>query len=186
MRKDGTQFWANVVITALLDATGKHIGFAKVTRDLTDRGYRAFVEATHAIVWTTDASGAPNADSPSWRAFTGQTEERVARPRGWDPVHPDDVGALRIAWPAAKAAEATVRGGVPAAPPRRRVRVDGVPRDSAARRPDGEVREWFGVTFDISARKHAELERERAIELVAHDAAQHRRRRDRDRRPTAA
>ena len=37
MRKDGTRFWANVVITALLDPAGKLIGFAKVTRDLTER-----------------------------------------------------------------------------------------------------------------------------------------------------
>lgn len=37
VRKDGTQFWANVVITPLRDAAGKHIGFAKVTRDLTER-----------------------------------------------------------------------------------------------------------------------------------------------------
>lgn len=37
VRKDGTKFWANVVITTLYDADGKHIGFAKVTRDLTER-----------------------------------------------------------------------------------------------------------------------------------------------------
>lgn len=37
IRKDGSRFWANVVITALRDPTGKLIGFAKVTRDLTDR-----------------------------------------------------------------------------------------------------------------------------------------------------
>ena len=37
IRKDGTRFWANVVITALRDETGKLIGFAKVTRDLTER-----------------------------------------------------------------------------------------------------------------------------------------------------
>jgi PAS domain S-box-containing protein len=37
VRKDGTLFWANVVITALRDADGKHLGFAKVTRDLTPR-----------------------------------------------------------------------------------------------------------------------------------------------------
>jgi PAS domain S-box-containing protein len=37
IRKDGSQFWANVVITALRDATGQTIGFAKVTRDLTER-----------------------------------------------------------------------------------------------------------------------------------------------------
>lgn len=40
VRKDGTQFWANVVITAIVDAEGKHRGFTKVTRDLTERRAR--------------------------------------------------------------------------------------------------------------------------------------------------
>jgi PAS domain S-box-containing protein len=37
VRKDGTRFWANVVITALRDPDGRLRGFAKVTRDLTER-----------------------------------------------------------------------------------------------------------------------------------------------------
>jgi PAS domain S-box-containing protein len=37
LRKDGTRFWANVVITALHDRTGQLRGFAKVTRDMTER-----------------------------------------------------------------------------------------------------------------------------------------------------
>jgi len=37
VRKDGSTFWANVVITALKDDTGKLVGFGKVTRDVTDR-----------------------------------------------------------------------------------------------------------------------------------------------------
>ncbi len=37
VRKDGSLFWANVVITALRDEEGVLRGFAKVTRDLTDR-----------------------------------------------------------------------------------------------------------------------------------------------------
>jgi PAS domain S-box-containing protein len=37
VRKDGSRFWANVVITALFDKDGVHRGFAKVTRDLTER-----------------------------------------------------------------------------------------------------------------------------------------------------
>lgn len=36
IRKDGTRFWANVTITALRDDAGKLIGFAKLTRDLTE------------------------------------------------------------------------------------------------------------------------------------------------------
>lgn len=37
VRKDGTRFWADVVITALRNEAGTLIGFAKVTRDLTQR-----------------------------------------------------------------------------------------------------------------------------------------------------
>ena len=37
VRKDGTQLWANVVITALRDEEGTLVGYAKVTRDLTER-----------------------------------------------------------------------------------------------------------------------------------------------------
>jgi PAS domain S-box-containing protein len=37
IRKDGTTFWANVVLTPIRDADGRHVGFAKVTRDLTTR-----------------------------------------------------------------------------------------------------------------------------------------------------
>ena len=37
IRKDGSRFWANVVITAIFDENRKHIGFGKVTRDLTER-----------------------------------------------------------------------------------------------------------------------------------------------------
>jgi PAS domain S-box-containing protein len=36
VRKDGTTFWANVIITAVRDAEGALRGFAKVTRDLTE------------------------------------------------------------------------------------------------------------------------------------------------------
>ncbi|MBE7367725.1 PAS domain-containing hybrid sensor histidine kinase/response regulator [Ramlibacter pallidus] len=37
VRKDGTRFWANVVITALYGPMGELTGFAKITRDLTER-----------------------------------------------------------------------------------------------------------------------------------------------------
>jgi len=37
VRKDGTRFWANVVITALRDPKGHLLGFGKVTRDMTEQ-----------------------------------------------------------------------------------------------------------------------------------------------------
>ena len=40
VRKDGSLFWANVVITAVRNAEGELVGFAKVTRDLTQRRHQ--------------------------------------------------------------------------------------------------------------------------------------------------
>ena len=37
LRKDGSRFWANVIITAVRDESGKLLGFGKVTRDFTER-----------------------------------------------------------------------------------------------------------------------------------------------------
>jgi PAS domain S-box-containing protein len=37
VRKDGSRFWANIVITAIRDSSGEVTGFAKVTRDMTNR-----------------------------------------------------------------------------------------------------------------------------------------------------
>jgi PAS domain S-box-containing protein len=37
VRQDGRRFWANIVMTAVYSSTGEHVGYAKVTRDLTER-----------------------------------------------------------------------------------------------------------------------------------------------------
>jgi PAS domain S-box-containing protein len=41
VRKDGSRFWANVVVTALRDSNGNLLGFAKLTRDTTESRERA-------------------------------------------------------------------------------------------------------------------------------------------------
>jgi PAS domain S-box-containing protein len=50
VRKDGTQFWANVVIDPIRDDGGAIIGFAKITRDITERR-----EAQKALEQTREA-----------------------------------------------------------------------------------------------------------------------------------
>ena len=49
VRKDGTRFWASVVLTAIRNSAGEVIGYAKVTRDFTDR-MKAQEELRHANV----------------------------------------------------------------------------------------------------------------------------------------
>jgi PAS domain S-box-containing protein len=46
LRKDGTTFWANVTITALRDDAGKLLGYAKITRDLTEAKRVEAMEST--------------------------------------------------------------------------------------------------------------------------------------------
>jgi PAS domain S-box-containing protein len=63
LRKDGTRFWANVIITAIRDEHGTLLGFGKITRDLTERiaaeqRYRMLVEGvTDYSIFSLDATG---------------------------------------------------------------------------------------------------------------------------------
>jgi PAS domain S-box-containing protein len=51
IRKDGSSFWAHVILDRILDDEGKHIGFAKITRDITDKrnADQALAEAREAL-----------------------------------------------------------------------------------------------------------------------------------------
>lgn len=62
-RKDGTRFWANVVITALRDARGELVGFAKVTRDVTTqrRASQDLADVAHELADANTELSAANA-----------------------------------------------------------------------------------------------------------------------------
>jgi PAS domain S-box-containing protein len=51
LRKDGSRFWANVIITAIKDGSGTLLGFSKVTRDITERmlAQRALQDSQHKL-----------------------------------------------------------------------------------------------------------------------------------------
>jgi len=62
LRKDGSQFWASVSLTALRNAAGKLVGFGKVTRDLTERvrtneQFRLAIEASTTGMMMIDQKG---------------------------------------------------------------------------------------------------------------------------------
>jgi PAS domain S-box-containing protein len=59
VRKDGTRFWADVIITALKDESGRTYAYAKVTRDLTER--RAAEERERRLLAEQEARAAAEA-----------------------------------------------------------------------------------------------------------------------------
>src|SRR5262249_23217243 len=73
LRKDGSRFWANVVITALRDPGGELVGFAKVTRDLTERK-QADEERGRLLALERDARTAAEATLDQLRTIQSVTE----------------------------------------------------------------------------------------------------------------
>ncbi len=70
LRKDGTRFWANVLITAVFNQDGEHIGFTKVTRDTSARR-RLEQEREQAV----EALAEANAELESLNATLHQVAE---------------------------------------------------------------------------------------------------------------
>jgi PAS domain S-box-containing protein len=119
--------------------------------------FRSLITATAQAVWVTRPDGTITEDSPSWRAFTGQSLEEWAG-EGWlQAIHPEDREEVKRAW-----VEAVQSGHVYEVEYRLR-RPDGsysitLARGVPVRNADGSVREWVGVNIDVTAQRKAEAE----------------------------
>jgi PAS domain S-box-containing protein len=92
VRKDGTRFWANIVITPVHDETGDLIGFGKVSRDLTVR--RRHEEAMRA---RTEALEAANEELAEFRRLVSSVRDYaifMLDPRGC--IRTWNVGARQL------------------------------------------------------------------------------------------
>ena len=178
----GRARWVTARAHAIKDHAGNILEVMLMHEDITERveseaalrireeRFRSLVMATSQIVWTNTADGRVEEDSPSWRAFTGQTYDEW-KEFGWlDAVHPDDREKTRTLWAACVAArslfetEYRVRrpdGGY------RWMAVKGVPILDAG----GAIREWIGANTDIHDKVMAQAEVVDRLEREKRNAA---------------
>ncbi|HEX4924897.1 MAG TPA: PAS domain S-box protein [Bdellovibrionales bacterium] len=167
VRKDGSRFWANVVITCITDAHGQIIGYAKVTRDLTDRmrseqakierarqaaqleQVESLADSISHIVWVAGPDNAIEFYNQRWYDYTGLTIEQSRDMKVWrEVIHPDDYPRIRESWYAT-----TDNKSVYETQWRMR-RKDGTYRWHLVRtvpsvNSEGKVTSWFGTSTDI-------------------------------------
>ena len=175
VRKDGTLFWANVVITALRDEEGRLIGFGKVSRDLTDRrraeqALRESEERFRLIIDSTMDYGMfmlnPDGVIASWnngaQRIKGYTAEEAIG-RHFSIFYTEEAKARK--WPEHELKEAARTGRFE--DEGWRLRKDGSRFwanvvITALKGPDGELRGFSKVTRDVSERK-TQMERIEAL-----------------------
>jgi PAS domain S-box-containing protein len=185
VRKDGSLFWANVVITALRDESGKLLGFGKVSRDLSERRraeqtlrdseerFRLIVESTiDYAIFMLD----PQGHVASWNAgaerIKGYRADEIIG-KHFSTFYPEDVA--RSGWPEEELRRATAMGRFE--DEGWRIRKDGTRFwanviITALRGPDGTLRGFAKVTRDVSQRKLNEQHIEQLTRELEHRVAE--------------
>ncbi len=153
--------WINARVLSKIDTQRQQ---AEVQRQDEAR-FRSLTTATSQIVWTTSADGRALDDSPSWRAYTGQTFAEYQE-WGWlNAVHPDDQEKSAQQWTQSVETKSLyeVEYRLQSAEGHYRYYwVRGVPvLDS-----DGRIREWIGTCTDIHDRKETEASLQEKTNLL--------------------
>jgi PAS domain S-box-containing protein len=166
--RDGTRLAVSLTVSPIWDPSGHVVGVSSIQRDITDRQratdelsrreqrYRALVQATTSIVWTTDPDGNFVEPQPGWEQYTGQLWEQH-RGLGWiGALHPDDRERITEGWLSARrrASVYQVHGRLWHQGDQRYRRY--VSRAVPVRGPDGAVREWIGTLTDVEEQQAAE------------------------------
>jgi PAS domain S-box-containing protein len=181
VRKDGSRFWANVVITALRGPTGNLVGFAKVTRDLSERRraeeelreseerFRLLVQGVRDYaIFMLDPTGHISTWNAGAKRIKGYTITEIIGKHFSIFYPPED---LESGKPARELEIATKTGVYEEEG--WRVRKDGTRFwanvvITALRKPDGSLAGFAKVTRDLTERRAAQ---ERAIEAARKAAA---------------
>jgi two-component system, cell cycle sensor histidine kinase and response regulator CckA len=140
VRKDGSRFWASVVITALRNSSGELTGFAKVTRDLTERRARMEEALADARRVATETSGRVSAEARASELATlnealqdqaTQLEEQAVQLEEQATELEEQTATLQDQAEELEKANHTLRG-----------LIDGSPLAIAAVDPGGKVLSW--------------------------------------------
>lgn len=117
---------------------------------------RRLVDGMTQANWETDAAGMIVTDSPSWRAYTGQSLDQWLG-EGWlDAIHPDDKAYAERQWHEAVAKPRQVDAEFRLRDAQGNWRWTNV-RAVPLLDEQGAVIKWVGMNIDITARKDAEL-----------------------------
>ena len=181
IRKDGSRFWANVVISALRDESGNLRGFAKVSRDDTARKdaedalsaseerLRLTIEAAEMGTWFWDIQTDEVSCSEKFRALCGLTSnDKLDYQACVAMAHPDDKERIH------QAVKETLELGVPFRVEYRVIWPDSsvhwlTGKGRAHHNSDGVAVHMQGIVVDITARKQAQeaLKDQEALERRA-------------------
>jgi PAS domain S-box-containing protein len=180
VRKDGTRFWVNVVIDPIIDANGDLVGFAKVTRDLTERksaedtlrkSEEQFRLLIHSVTDYAIYMLSPEGIITNWNAgaerIKGYTPQEIIGQHFSKFYSPEDAaaGLPQMGLQTARQVGRFEKEGW-------RYRKDGskfwasVVID-AIRAPTGELIGYAKITRDMTERKQAQEQLERAREAMA-------------------
>ena len=107
VRKDGTRFYANVVLTAMRNAAGKLVGFVKITRDITEREEaerrtRGQLEHMRLLDHITCAVGERQDLNSIFQVVLGSLENSLQIPFGCMCLYDPTANALRVSCVGAK------------------------------------------------------------------------------------
>ena len=180
VRKDGSRFWALVVVDAIRDEQGQVIGFAKVTRDITERQqahnelleserrYRRLIEAVvDYAIFQLDPSGNVTTWNPGAQRIKGYDPDEIIGRHFSQFYTPEDI---QIGVPKLALAEAAKQGRFEAEGWRMRkdgsrfwasVVIDRITDEA------GELVGFAKVTRDVTERKQAQDELQRVQQQLA-------------------
>jgi PAS domain S-box-containing protein len=168
VRKDGSQFWANVVITAARNSSGVLVGFSEISRDISERKkaeeaqrgseerLRMAVEAGEMGTWFWNIQRDEITWSAKFRTLLGLTSDaKLTYQEILGVVHPDDRQRIE------QSVKDTIERGVPYDIEYRAVWPDSSVHWLAAkgrehRSPEGVAVHMLGVVMDVTERKDAE------------------------------